>query len=162
MVRVVKTKAIFEVLWQRQPAVAKCGTPSEFQRFGLTTQSLLSKANIVYLDVVPPPSHHHRSQENQPAFPYTSTTIHFPPSSPQPNAIIFIWSPVHRQLCLLLVKSGDLSARPSGAPKPPAPSLPLSDTEILQRRSSLSYNTSPQAVSHSICQLPNSKLRTYV
>ncbi|KOS43581.1 hypothetical protein ACN38_g5520 [Penicillium nordicum] len=45
------------------------------------------------------------------------------------------------------------------APKPPAPSLPLSDTEILQRRPSLSYNISPQAVSHSIYQLPNPKPR---
>ncbi|KAJ5685053.1 hypothetical protein N7536_007672, partial [Penicillium majusculum] len=31
-------KAIFEVLWHRQPAVAKRWTPSEFQRFGLTAQ----------------------------------------------------------------------------------------------------------------------------
>ncbi|KAJ5398501.1 hypothetical protein N7465_008990 [Penicillium sp. CMV-2018d] len=42
MVRVAKTKAIFEVLWHRQPAVAKCWTPSEFQRVGLAAQSLLS------------------------------------------------------------------------------------------------------------------------
>ncbi|QQK43574.1 hypothetical protein Pdw03_7475 [Penicillium digitatum] len=66
-----------------------------------------------------------KTQENQPAFPYTSTTIiHFPPSSPQLDAIIFI--------C-----------------------LPLSDTEILQRRPSLPNNPCSQAVSHSICQLLN-------
>ncbi|KAJ5844675.1 hypothetical protein EN45_085580 [Penicillium chrysogenum] len=32
-VRVTKNKAIFEVLWHRQPAVAKCWTPSDFQRY---------------------------------------------------------------------------------------------------------------------------------
>lgn len=47
VVQVAETKAIFEVLWHRQPTVAKRWTPSEFQRFGLTAQSLLSKANIV-------------------------------------------------------------------------------------------------------------------
>ncbi|KAJ5979324.1 hypothetical protein N7501_002666 [Penicillium viridicatum] len=33
MVRVAKSKAIFEVLWHGQPAVAKCWTPSDFQRY---------------------------------------------------------------------------------------------------------------------------------
>lgn len=47
-IRVDKTKAIFEVLWHGQPAVAKCWTPSEFQRFGLTKVFyLLLKANIM-------------------------------------------------------------------------------------------------------------------
>jgi hypothetical protein len=33
-VRVTQNKAIVEVLWHGQPAVAKCWTPSDFQRFG--------------------------------------------------------------------------------------------------------------------------------
>ena len=83
------------------------------------------------------PSRHHHSQENQPAFPYTSTTIHFPSSSPPTHHLYSI--PLH---CLLgdflgirfrdLALGCDLSACAPGASKPPAPSLPLSDTEILQ------------------------------
>ncbi|KUM57873.1 hypothetical protein ACN42_g9295 [Penicillium freii] len=115
MVRVAKTKAIFEVLWHRQPAVAKCWTPSEFQRLGLTAESLLSdikrfsslkrKRSVphIVLGRGPPPITI-TARRTSPPFPtpqQQSTSL--PPlHNPTPSSLFV--SLVHR-LCLLVVKS---------------------------------------------------------